>query len=161
MIPIDELTITSGSWFIMMGLYAMIVGIFGGFLDYCIFRKGGSISRLMKFIGNVIELAIVWVVCIYLREGFLPLQGLLLFPITGIMWWIAHDMSLGLLLKGSVWYIGETGWDKKMREMFQDSGFLYFVVRMWVLIIFAGSYLSYTGPFWWKILCDIIKSSII
>ena len=147
--------------FILMSLYAIGVGIFGGFLDYCIFKKGGSISRLMKFIGNVIELALVWAVCIYLGKEFPLLQLLLLFPTTGIMWSMAHDMSLGLLLDGSVWYIGKTGWDKRMREMFQNSGFFYFVAKMWFLIIFAGSYLSHAGSLWWKILWDIIKLPII
>lgn len=44
--------------------------------------------------------------------------GLLLAPVFAFSFWLFFDCIVGYLFTGNILYLGEKGWDKKMRAMF-------------------------------------------
>jgi len=71
--------------------------------------------------------------------GFL---AILLVPIACIVWSIFHDCGMGYRLKKDVFYLGSRGYDAWISQVFQGSGFLFFVFKVVWLVIFIGTYLG-------------------
>jgi len=94
-----------------------------------------------KFWGNLYELT--WFVFIsaiasYFLNKWSPFLWIL---ILWLIRWIIHDCFLGKFLADDWFHLGNTGFDGKMKEIFQN-GFLYLVWKVVILIIATGSYLS-------------------
>jgi hypothetical protein len=75
-------------------------------------------------------------------------QMLFSFLLFGITFWIVFDSVIGVVFGGNPLYIGNTGFDKKMRAMFQynekSKGLQYLIFKLvWYVIIF-GSYHTLT-----------------
>lgn len=131
--------------FIISLLAAILMAIIGGYYDYLILEEGSKIPEWSKWFGNGIEIAVVWFVCFLFRKRIKLFELIVLFVITLIVWNISHDMILGYLLTGNIFHLGNTGFDKFMGEIFQNSGILYTFVRVFVLIIASGWYFSYSS----------------
>jgi len=102
----------------------------------------------------------------YLREGkwkvWAFVEGVLFafslsFCLTDVWWfvgvcmlvfwitfWITFDSLMGLIFNKSILYLGETGWDKELRQIFQyatkGKGIQLYIVRIVILISIYGTY---------------------
>ncbi len=95
-----------------------------------------------KIWGNLYELT--WIIFVSGLVAFFlgkwsPVMWIL------ILWmvrWIVHDCAIGYFLTGNIWHIGTTGFDDFMARIFQRSGVLYFIWKVFILIILIGSYFA-------------------
>jgi hypothetical protein len=93
-----------------------------------------------KFWGNANEVYGVATVVAVLAF-FTTWQSLLLLPVLWMVFWVVHDMAMGYRLGAGVWHIGTSGFDAKMAATFQNSGKLYFAVKMFWLGLLITMYL--------------------
>ena len=68
---------------------------------------------------------------------------ILLHVIYAFVWWVMHDMAIGVFLKGNPFYLGTTGWDAWVRKIFH-SGARWVLYRLIILVILCAIYF----PLW-------------
>ena len=116
--------------------------LFEGRQDYYMIKDSKGNQRKWKLFGNLY--AGSFIAAIALLVSLLndqPWMALLLFPILMIVWSIAHDCSVGYYLTGKIFHLGSTGWDAKIKKIFQ-SGRGWFIFKMFWLFILSGFYIS-------------------
>ena len=95
-----------------------------------------------KLWGNLYELA--WIMFFSLVVAYLLKSWSVLFwpPILWLIRTIFHDGFIALFLGEKFSYVGNTGFDGAMKRTCLGSGAVYLGVKIFVLIILIGSYLS-------------------
>ena len=103
-------------------------------------REPGKQS-LWKVFGNINEMTQL-AVPIGILSIFMGTAYLMLFPILMFVWWVVHDVTLGLLLTGNPWHLGSGWFDQQVSAIFQTSGKIAFGYKIFVLIILSGIYFA-------------------
>lgn len=98
-------------------------------------------KRNWHFLGNLNELTVLLVISL-LVALIIKWIAFLLIPILWLTWWITHDFAMGHYLYHDIWELGRTGFDVEVRKMFLDSGKLYFIFKVWWLLILIAIYVS-------------------
>jgi hypothetical protein len=102
---------------------------------------GDNPTRKWKFWGNTNEfLGVAAIVAIL--AFFTAWQSLFLLPILWGVFWITHDFAMGYRLGKGIWYVSDKGFDGKMLAVCQDSGILYFIVKLVYTAAFVTLYLG-------------------
>jgi len=124
-------------------VYAIKIWFFESKEDMSIVNDmGDNPSREWKFWGNANEVYGI-AILVAVVTFFTVWQSIFLFPILWGVFWITHDFAMGYRLGKGIWYIGETGFDGKMKAMFQRSGIFYFIAGKLVwLAVFISLYLG-------------------
>ena len=95
-----------------------------------------------KFWGNVQELGwiIFYVISVCYFTGFwTPLFWI---PILWMIRTIFHNGFIAVMLDEKFTYLGDTGFDGRVKKMCLGSGVVFLAVELFILIILIGSYLS-------------------
>jgi len=98
-------------------------------------------KRQWHLLGNFNELTILLIISL-LVVLIIKWVALLLVPILWLVWWINHDFAMGYYLYHSIWELGRTGFDAKVRKVFLNSGKLYFFFKTWWLMLLTAIYVS-------------------
>ena len=95
-----------------------------------------------KLLGNLVSF--IWIgVAVGLSALLTPKWRLLLWlPIFAFLWWLIHDLTLGLCLTGDPFYIGQGAFDQTFGRMFQQSGLLYAGFKSLWMGLGIATYLS-------------------
>jgi hypothetical protein len=99
---------------------------------YMISDSKGLFKKQWKFWGNANEMASM-LIPIALLTIFVAWKCIFIFPILWLVFWINHDMAMGWRLGEDIGYIGDKGFDGKMKAMFLGSGWLFLAVRTCIL----------------------------
>ena len=116
--------------------------LFEGKQDYYMIKDSKGNQAKWKLFGNLYAgsfIAVVSVLVSLLNDQ--PIMALLLFPILMIVWSIAHDCSVGYYLTGKIFHLGSTGWDAKIKKIFQSGRGWFLAKGVW-LTIAIGSFFS-------------------
>ncbi len=111
-----------------------------------------------KFWGNFHELAYLVFYCISVI--YFTGQATVLFwiPILWLIRTIFHDGFIALMLGERFSYVGDTGFDGRMKKMCLGSGAVYLGVKIFILAILIMSYLSVKFD-WdlWQMILNIFR----
>jgi hypothetical protein len=102
---------------------------------------GDNPSRKWKFWGNTNEAISVAALVVAIAFA-VSWQCLFLLPILWGVFWITHDFAMGHRLGKGIWYVSDKGFDGKMLAMCQDSGVVYFIVKLVYTAAFVTLYLG-------------------
>ena len=62
---------------------------------------------------------------------------------VSLLWyWVTHDIGMGLRLKKDPLYLGTRGFDKRVREIFQNNKYIYFGQKAVWLGLAIATYFS-------------------
>jgi len=89
-----------------------------------------------KLYGALIAATEIAVLSVF--SGFLTsvLHGVVLFGVLSFTYSLAHDGGMGYRLTGSIFHLGNNGWDAYVKRIFQGSGKVYFGFRcFWLLLL--------------------------
>jgi len=115
-------------------LYSIIRSKHDSYLREGKWKLWAMIEGLLVSVAISYSLATLWWMVIVMA---------LVFWIT---FWILFDSLMGIVFGGSIFYLGETGWDGYLRAMFQyteeTKGIQLFFAKIIVAIIIYGTYFS-------------------
>lgn len=95
-----------------------------------------------KFWGNTYELAYLTFYCITVAYFLGSWPVLLWIPILWILRTILHNGFIAVMLGEKFYYLGDTGFDGKIKKMFLGSGLFFLIIEIFILIVVIFSYLS-------------------
>ncbi len=122
--------------FLFSVIATIIIAITGGALDVKLINSGGHPQKILE---NIFEIFLIW---LFISATFWAVYDRLFswatvtLCISSIfLWWVVHDMTLGVGLGQGLDYIGAGKSDQWFGAIFQQSGWLYIIVRLiWYLL---------------------------
>jgi len=109
--------------------------------QYIISDQKDNPERKWKFWGNANE-AIGIATAVAVLAFFTSWLSLFLLPVLWGVFWITHDFAMGYRLGRGIWYVSDKGFDGAMLAMCQNSGVLYFIVKLIYTAVFVSLYLG-------------------
>lgn len=94
----------------------------------------------LSWIDRAFEYVILNVLFLFIvQDWFITLLALWIY---GVWYWFWFDMFIGYRLVGSIFYIGTTGFDKKMRKLFK-TGAHYAIFKFILFLSSSTLYILY------------------
>ena len=101
------------------------------------------------FVLNTIFIIGLFMLAKASEVSIMPWKFIVLWPINALFFWMIFDCLMGWHGKRDIWYLGTTGFDKKMRETFyyhtkNIRGKIFFLVKLLAYVILTlGAYFEY------------------
>lgn len=124
--------------FILAIIFVTIMAVIESRQDYWIITSGAT-GGMWKLWGNT--LCFGWILVGVLTISYFKRSWtiVLWIPILWMIWWIVHDMAIGLFLTGNPFHIGSGSFDQFFGRIFLQSGLFYILVRMfWTILMVLG-----------------------